>query len=207
MSTAPPLLLMLALALALTAAAAAPVDAASGTTTDAPRNEDPTLSRLMAACVQAARDSTDPAPCDLAVAQIELSAAGPSGANERAHADALSNRALIFDRRRDLDAALADIDAALALQPRRAELMLNRAAILLHRAEPAAALGAIEAVLAELATDDPLRAPALLNRSVALRALGELAAAAGDLQAAYAAARGSRFRDAGTASEPAARGP
>ena len=142
-----------------------------------------TLEDLTDACATAAR-GTDLRPCDLLIAQIELA---PSVARDQTlHADALSNRALIFGRAGDREAAFADLAAALILQPDRAALLVNRAYLYLLQGSPRAALNDLDQVLGQPNLDPRLVRAARYNRSFALRGLGDSAGAAAELAAATA---------------------
>lgn len=81
-----------------------------------------------------------------------------------------------------LEQALADCEAALALEPTSAAILDSRGMALLHLDRPAEALADYEAALAQ----SPRMAPALYGRAFARRALGQTEAAQADFTAAAA---------------------
>lgn len=123
---------------------------------------------------QAQGGGTDPYPCDLAVGMAE------SSGDPAALASALGNRALVLAREGRLEAALADVEAALAASPEEAALHGTRGNLLLRLGRPAEALAAHDRAVA-LAPEDPL---AYYNRAFSHRALGAPERAEEDLAAA-----------------------
>ncbi len=149
----------LGLALALPAAASTPEPPASDADAD---------------CYAAARDHGAAYPCDLAV-QVARDPLDPAALNR-----ALVNRALILMRENRLEAALADLDAALETAPEDARVYGNRGNLLLRLGRPQDALAAHGRAI-ELAPDDPA---GYYNRAFVWRALGDDQRALGDVAAA-----------------------
>ena len=81
------------------------------------------------------------------------------------------NRGIIFMNRGSYDLALADFDAAIALEPDLAEGHINRGSVLLARNDYAGAIAAINHGLA-LNPEDPSRA--YFNRGIAHEELGQV---------------------------------
>ncbi len=123
---------------------------------------------------QAQGGGTDPYPCDLAVGMAEDSG------DPAALASAFGNRALVLAREGRLEAALADVEAALAASSEEATLHGTRGNLLLRLGRPAEALAAHDRAVA-LAPEDPL---AYYNRAFSHRALGAPQRAEEDLAAA-----------------------
>jgi tetratricopeptide (TPR) repeat protein len=121
---------------------------------------------LATACSQNARDQLDTAQ-----AVEQCTTALSEGLNARNRAGTLINRGIIHMNRGALDNAIADFDAAIALQPELAEGHINRGAVLLARDDYAGAIAAIDRGLA-LGPEEPARA--YYNRAVAHEELGHL---------------------------------
>jgi len=152
-----------------------------------------TLADLRADCALAAERalarSGEPElkPCDLLVAQLELSATAGSQLPE-----ALGNRAVIFATAGELELALADLDRAAATRPDDPVLALDRSFVLLHGDRPQEALALLDPLIRQPApvpgvgttTTPAWLAPALINRALVLRSLGDDDAAAADLRRA-----------------------
>lgn len=84
---------------------------------------------------------------------------------------ALTNRGVLFLRRRDGAAALADFDAAIALDPEAAEAFLNRGAAFVMLGQPGPAVSSITEALS-LGVREPHKA--YFNRGAAREALGDI---------------------------------
>ncbi len=123
---------------------------------------------------QAQGGGKDPYPCDLAVGMAENSG------DPAALASALGNRALVLARDGRLEAALADVEAALAALPDDPTLHGTRGNLLLRLGRPAEALAAHDRAVA-LAPEDPV---AYYNRAFSHRAVGAPERAEEDLAAA-----------------------
>jgi len=121
---------------------------------------------LAHACYQNAR-----AELDSAQAIEQCTAALAEGLNAHNRAGTLINRGIIYMNRRAYDRALADFDAAIALQPELAEGHINRGAALLAQDNYAGAIAAIDRGL-DLSPEEPARA--YYNRGVAHEELGHV---------------------------------
>lgn len=121
---------------------------------------------LATACYQNARDELDTAQ-----AVEQCNNALIESLNEHNRAGTLINRGIIHMNRHAYGRALADFDAAIALQPQLAEGHINRGAALLAQNNYAGAIAAIDRGL-ELAPEDPARA--YYNRAVAHEELGHV---------------------------------
>jgi tetratricopeptide (TPR) repeat protein len=93
----------------------------------------------------------------------------------------LVNRGVTYLRRREIEAALADFDAVIAVAPRNGEAHLNRGAALLQLGRPGPAITAITEALG-LGVREPHKA--YLNRGVARENLGDLRGAYEDYSTA-----------------------
>lgn len=122
----------------------------------------------------AATNSIDPYPCDLA---LEIAR---SMADTWATAAAHTNRGLILERAGRLNLALQDQDAAVTLLPDNPTLLLNRAGLLLRMERSDDALNDYDRA-AMLSPDDP---EVFFSRTFAHRALGDLVSAQTDTQRA-----------------------
>lgn len=171
------------------AAAASPTDALSQAPVAPPA--DP-----VAACYRAASDGgRDPYPCDLAVQIARDSGSAP------AVAAALANRALVLTRLQRFDAALQDLNDAVAALPDHADLHGNRGNLLLRLGRASEALAAHDRAVA-LAPADPA---VYFNRAFAYQALGDPARAAADVESARVLLSGDGLRAADTPGPGAAR--
>ncbi|MDP6378011.1 MAG: tetratricopeptide repeat protein [Pseudomonadales bacterium] len=121
-------------------------------------------------CYQAAQQSVSTQACD---ELLEL-----TDAPVRVRFALLISRALILERRGDLDSALADLDSALRLRPESALALTNRGNLYLKSADALSALRDYDAAVQLSSGRDPRL---LFNRSFAHRALGNLEDAARDL--------------------------
>ena len=130
-------------------------------------------------CLSSAATSRSTLACD------ELLALADIPATHRA--TVLSARARIHDRVGATEAAQADLDAAISMQPTNAALWTQRALVALRAGDTASALRDYDEAVRLTARAAPgLRARALYNRAFAHRARGDLAAAAEDINAAVA---------------------
>lgn len=91
------------------------------------------------------------------------------------------NRGVLHLRRKEGEAALADFDAAIALDPRHAEAHLNRGGALMMLRQPALAVSAITASMS-FGVSYPHKA--YYNRAAAREALGDIRGAYEDYSAA-----------------------
>jgi tetratricopeptide (TPR) repeat protein len=121
---------------------------------------------LASACYQNAR-----AELDTQQAVEQCTNALSEVLNPHNRAGTLINRGIIHMNRDAYDRALADFDAAIALQPELAEGHINRGAALLARDDYAGAITAIDRGL-ELRPEEPARA--YYNRGVAHEELGHV---------------------------------
>jgi tetratricopeptide (TPR) repeat protein len=93
----------------------------------------------------------------------------------------LVNRGVIEMRRHDNEAALADFDAAVAIDPRNPEAHVNRGAALVQMQRPGPAVAALTQALS-LGVSEPYKA--YYNRGAAREALGDLRGAYEDFSTA-----------------------
>lgn len=129
-------------------------------------------------CYEAARSGLMPTPEDFATCDRALTNEALSGHDVVAtHV----NRGILRLRRGNVDAAIADFDAAIALDPREPEAYLNRGSALLRQERAAEALPLLNAAL-ERNTREP--ALAYFARAIANESLGNVAAAYADYRRA-----------------------
>ncbi|HEY0114456.1 MAG TPA: tetratricopeptide repeat protein, partial [Allosphingosinicella sp.] len=120
------------------------------------------------ACFEAAERELPPRTADFRNCDAALQ---PGAATRQDVVATHVNRGILHMRRNDLEAALADFDAATALEPNEPEAYLNRGAALLKRAETARALAMFDQALAKNTSRPEL---AYYARAVAHEGLGNL---------------------------------
>jgi len=125
--------------------------------------------RLTAACFENARDRR---VTPHALEQCDEALMQPLTVHDRAGTHV--NRGILLMRRGALERAMADFDAAIALEPALAEGHVNRGAVLVVQNDQRGAIEALDRGLA-LSPNEPARA--YYNRAIAYEDMGEVRAA------------------------------